>query len=117
MGFIIARYRLLSREPEGRGLVMPALLLPVAAMIGATIPPTDPAACTDDRLVRTSNATPPRARPLGEMPDGVLMRAVILRAGPCSLRIVRTPSGFDGGTWRYEVDGPAAARATPAGGR
>lgn len=97
---------------------MPALLLPVAAIIAATTPPNDPATCTADQRVQTRSTAPPGIRPLGEMPDGVLMRAVILRAGPCSLRIVRTPSGFDGGTWRYEVDSAAmAARTTPAGGR
>ena len=97
---------------------MPALLLPVAVVIAAPPPPIDPAACAAAPLVQTSSAAPPGIRPLGEMPDGVLMRAVIVRAGPCWLRIVRTPSGFSGGTWRYEVDGAAsAARTTPASGR
>ncbi len=96
---------------------MPALLLPVALLIAATPPPTA-AACTTDHLVQTSNAKPPPSiHPLGEMPDGVLMRAVIVRAGSCSLRIVRTGSGFNGGTWRYQVDGSAAPGITPAGGR
>ena len=97
---------------------MSALLLPVAAMIAATTPPTEPAACAAARPMQASNTAPsPGVRRLGDMPDGRLMRAVIVRAGPCSLRIVRTPSGFDGGTWRYEVDGPATARAAPANGR
>jgi hypothetical protein len=64
-------------------------------------------------VVQTRGAAPPHAQKLGDLPDGHLMKAVLLKVGPCSMKIIREPAGLGPGVWRYEPDGPAAAKPTP----
>ena len=90
--------------------------LAILAAIAATTPASLPtAACGPPPVVQTSSTAPaPHARKLGDLPDGHLMKAVLLKVGPCSMKIVREPAGLNPGVWRYEADGPAAAKALPA---
>jgi len=92
---------------------MPALAI-LAALVAATPSPPPAASCGPPPVVQTQSTVPLYPRKLGDLPDGYLMRAVLLKIGPCSMKVVREPAGLKGGVWRYEPDGPAAARATPS---
>ena len=91
---------------------MPALVI-LAAIVTAAPSPPPAAACGPAPVIQTLSTAPPRPQKLGELPDGYLMKAVLLKVGPCSMKIVHEPAGLGPGVWRYEPDGPAAAKATP----
>jgi len=94
---------------------MPALALLAAVVVAAPVPPPT-AACGPAPMFQTQSKAPLRAQKLGELPDANLTRAVLLKIGPCSVRVVREPAGLQRpGVWRYEPDGSAAPSATPTG--
>ena len=94
---------------------MPALAILAAAVTVAPSPwPVPVADCGPAPVIQTQSTTPPRLKKLGDLPDGHLMRAVLLKIGPCAMKIVKEPAGFGYGVWRYEPDGPAAAKPTPS---
>jgi hypothetical protein len=96
---------------------MPALaVLAVIVTVAPALPPAA-AACGPAPLIQTESSVPLRPRKLGDLPDGQLMKAVLLKVGPCSMKIVREPAGLSSGVWRYEADGPTAARPSPADSR
>jgi hypothetical protein len=66
-------------------------------------------------VIQTQSTEPLHPKKLGDLPDGHLMKAVLLQVGRCSMKIVREPAGLKPGVWRYETDGPAAVRAQPTG--
>jgi hypothetical protein len=91
---------------------MPALAI-LAAIVTAAPSPLPAAVCGPAQVIQTRSTAPLRPRKLGDLPDGYLMKAVLLKVGPCSMKIIREPAGLAYGVWRYEPDGPAAARPTP----
>jgi len=96
---------------------MPALAILAAAVTLAPSPwPLAVAACGPPPVIQTQSTTPLHPKKLGDLPDGQLMRAVLLKIGPCSMKIVKEPAGFGYGVWRYEPDGPAAAKPTQTTG-
>jgi len=95
---------------------MPALAILAVAVTVAPWP-LPAAACGPAPVIQTQSTAPPRPQKLGDLPDGHLMRAVLLKIGPCAMKIVKEPAGWGhGGVWRYEPDGPAAANPTPTTG-
>jgi len=96
---------------------MPAFVI-AAAIIAAPTPPAGsppPDACHAAPMTPTQSTAPLRPRKLGDLPDGHLMRAVLLKVGPCSASIVKEPAGFGRGAWRYELSGLAAVKPSPTG--
>ena len=91
---------------------MPTLAI-LAAVVAAAPSPLPTAACGPAPVIQTQSTTPLHPRRLGDLPDGYLSRAVLLKIGPCAMKIVKEPAGFGYGVWRYEPDGPAAAKPAP----
>jgi len=83
-------------------------ILTAAALSTATAPPE---ACEAAPVLKTQSTTPLAPRKLGDLPDGYLTRAVLVKVGHCAMRIVKEPAGLNkGGVWRYEPDGPWAPK-------
>ncbi len=86
----------------------------LAAVVATTSQPLSANACGSAPVIQTQSTIPLHPKKLGELPDGYLSRAVLLKIGPCAMKIVREPAGLGPGVWRYEPDGPAAAKPTPS---
>jgi len=88
----------------------------LAAIVAAAPAPASPNACGPALLIQTQSTAPAPLRKLGDLPDGYLMRAVLLKIGACSVKMVTEPAGLGPGIWRYEPDGPAGTKPTPTAG-
>ena len=62
---------------------MQALLL--AAALTAQSPAAPSAACPVDQTIHTASTGALHAEPLSQLPPGFLMRAVLIRVGPCDV--------------------------------
>ncbi len=68
-------------------------------------------------MIQTQSTVPLRPKKLGDLPDGLLMHAVMITAGPCALVQERETDGFGHAVWalrvwQYERD--ARRRAAPS---
>ena len=88
----------------------------LAAAVANSSSPLPATACGPAPVIQTQSTSPLHPKKLGDLPDGYLMRAVLLKIGPCSMKVVREPAGLAPGVWRYEPDGPAAAKPKPTAG-
>ena len=103
-------------NPDEEDWLMAVLAILSAATLSLAAP-TPPAACGPAPLLQTQSTTPLRPRKLGDLPDGYLTRAVLVKVGPCAMRVVKEPAGLNRfGVWRYEPDGLWAPKPQPASG-
>jgi hypothetical protein len=77
-------------------------------------PPAAKTACKADQPVAARSDQSVKPKKLGELPNGVLLRAVLLTVGNCPAVEEREPTGFASPAWRWTLRTTGGVDVAPA---